>query len=45
MKLHLYLNLKHGIFKKTFQNLYSEYNTSIPGNYDYNIKLVGVANR
>ena len=21
--------------------LYSEYNTSIPGNYEYNIKLVG----
>lgn len=28
-------------FQEDIPKLYSEYNTSIPGNYDYNIKLVG----
>ncbi len=28
-------------FQEEIPKLYSEYNTSIPGNYDYNIKLVG----
>ena len=28
-------------FQEGIPKLYSEYNTSIPGNYDYNIKLVG----
>lgn len=31
-------------FQSDVPKLYSEYNTSIPGNYEYNIKLVGLKN-
>jgi len=31
-------------FQENIPKLYSEYRTSIPGNYDYNIKLIGKSN-
>ncbi|WP_169301408.1 DUF3857 domain-containing protein [Pontimicrobium aquaticum] len=34
-------NYKEWEFQEDIPKLYSEYNTSIPGNYEYNIKLVG----
>jgi len=36
-----YFNFKGWEFQDDIPKLYSEYNTSIPANYDYNIKLVG----
>ena len=35
-------NYKEWEFQEDIPKLYSQYNTSVPGNYEYNIKLIGV---